>query len=163
MGTRALVRVFEDGKEIVAIYRQMDGYPEEPGLGAEVRDFVVSKSLVNGFTGDAKFRSFNGMGCLAAQLVTFLKHTGRKHSVLDGGKWLDILNGESPDIEVGSVYLYPPDTKDVGEEYEYHVCADGKGGVEVKAFEVSGHEGERKLGAVEIPAKKVAKEKKGGV
>jgi hypothetical protein len=159
MGTRALVRVFEDEKEIVCIYRQMDGYPEAPGLGGEVRDFIASKSFVNGF-GDEKFTAFNGMGCLAAQLVTFLKHTGRHQSKLDGDKWIDIPNGDSPNIEVGSVYLYPPGAKDVGEEYEYHVKDGGDGGVEVKAFEVSGYEDSRRLEAVEIPATKT--KKKGG-
>lgn len=102
MGTRALVRVFDGDTECCCIYRQHDGYPE--GLGREVRDFVASKGIVNGISSRYDHsRIANGMGCLAAQLVVALKH------------------------DVGSVYLHPPGTHDVGEEFEYHVHGPAMG------------------------------------
>jgi hypothetical protein len=106
MGTRALVRVFQDKKEILCLYRQNDGYPE--GLGQELRDFVASKALVNGIPGGMAEQSIaNGMGCLAAQLLVHLK-------------------GEN----VGAVYVYAPGSEDCGEEYEYHVRGPSHGEID---------------------------------
>ena len=120
MGTRALVRVFDEDKEIVCIYRQFDGYPE--ALGKEVRDFCESKQVVNGIRGDMdETKIANGMGCLAAQLVAQLKLA------------------RAP--RLGSVYLMAPGTEDVGEEYVYDVrgpscdVADGQRPT-VNGFEV---------------------------
>lgn len=101
MGTRSLVRVFdgEDDKEIVTIYRQFDGYPD--GMGKDLIMFLRGLQIVNGIDIRETRRIANGYGCLAAQLVTQLKGTA-----------------------VGGVYLYPPGTKDCGEEYEYKICGD---------------------------------------
>lgn len=94
MGTRARVNVIEDGKVLVSIYRQMDGYPE--GLGQDVAEFTARLKLVNGLGGDISAVA-NGMGCYAAQLISFLK---------DGA---------------GSVYIRPTNMKSHGEEYVYAV------------------------------------------
>lgn len=60
MGTRSTTAVKdEDGKTLVTLYRPYDGYPT--GHGQELADFLKSRTLIN------------GMGCLAAQLVTHLK------------------------------------------------------------------------------------------
>jgi hypothetical protein len=62
MGTRSLTFVYnEDGKKILNMYRQFDGYPS--GHGAELATFLNSATMVNGYAGkDAP--QFNGMGCM---------------------------------------------------------------------------------------------------
>jgi hypothetical protein len=96
MGTRSLTHVHDDdGKTLVTIYRQFDGYPE--GLGQEYADLFSGFMIVNGISGGEGDKAANGMGCLAAQLVAHMKK------------------------KIGNVYLYPPDSKDCGEEYVYHI------------------------------------------
>ena len=97
MGTRSLTHVKFDGKTLVTIYGQWDGYPS--GMGKDLATFLASKTVGNGIR-DEKDRSFaNGMHDLAAQLVAHLK-------------------AEKP---VGSIYLYPDDCGDCGEEYVYTI------------------------------------------
>ena len=101
MGTRALIRVFDDAEsttELVCIYRQFDGYVD--GLGADIAEVLRGKSFVNGMSGGHAV--FNGMGCFAAQLIRDLK-------------------GDRP----GNVYVYPAGSKDVGEEYVYEIHGAG--------------------------------------
>jgi hypothetical protein len=104
MGTRSLTYVYEGKKEdwvlpFVCMYRQFDGYPA--GHGAELADFLNGGKIVNGIPGGSNVRLFNGMGCLAAQLVANFK---------DGA---------------GGIYLYPARLKqDCWQEYEYHVWED---------------------------------------
>jgi hypothetical protein len=118
MGTRALIRVFDEGgkAEILCLYRQMDGYPHGPhGLGCQLRAIVDGKIITNGIRDYADKASANGMGCLAALIVAALK-------------------GD----QVGSVYVYPPGTVDCGEGHVYHVrfVAHGSPAV-VTGFEAS--------------------------
>ncbi len=96
MGTRSLT-IFKDSddKEIVVLYRQYDGYLS--GHGLELAEILAGRVVVNGYTDESQF---NGMSCLAAQVVAKLK---------DG---------------VGNVYLYPPGTRDMGEEYIYEISAN---------------------------------------
>lgn len=97
MGTRALTFVYDGNigeSAIINMYRQYDGYPE--GHGAELAEFLSRGRLVNGLTGKNQ-TVFNGMGCLAAQLVSNFK---------DGA---------------GQFYLYPVTAVDCGQDYEYHV------------------------------------------
>lgn len=98
MGTRARINVIEDDKVLVSIYRQYDGYPE--GLGQKVADFLRDITIVNGLSGDTTNQA-NGMGCLAAQLIKYLK---------DG---------------VGSVYIRSTGPESQGEEYIYTVYQEG--------------------------------------
>lgn len=71
MGTPALLKVKdESGHTIVCIYAQCDGYPED--FGKDVVDWLSGRRVVNGIGQDTELRS-NGMGELAAHLVTFLK------------------------------------------------------------------------------------------
>lgn len=99
MGTRCLTRVFDyDNIEILCMYRQCDGYPE--GHGKELKKFL-NRKIVNGYTLSAeklqtKDTVFNGMMHLSAAMVAYFY----------------------PDT---SIYLYPPGTKDVGEEFVYLV------------------------------------------
>jgi hypothetical protein len=99
MGTRSLTFVYDDTQKIVCMYRQFDGYPS--GHGRELATFLNGfVDVVNGIRiGDTR-KIANGMGCLAAQLITNFK------------------------TEAGGFYLYPTSTKDAGQEYEYHVYTD---------------------------------------
>lgn len=97
MGTRSLTFVYEDNKPIVNMYRQFDGYPE--GHGQELADFLLSGKMVNGYSSTSE-KQFNGMGCLAAQMIAEFK---------DG---------------VGGFYIYSVDSTDCWQDYEYHVYGD---------------------------------------
>ena len=101
MGTRSLTIVRdEEGRDIVVIYRQMDGYFS--GMGADLANILNGFVIVNGLNvSETRPWIANGMGCLAAQLVANLK---------DGP---------------GGIYLCPPGTKDVWEEYIYIIEFDG--------------------------------------
>lgn len=108
MGTRSLTRFIETYKvenektkrkktvkeEIVVMYRQYDGYPE--GHGLELAEFLADGEMVNGIGSNDK-KVFNGMGCLAAQVVANFK--------------------SGP----GGIYLHKAGTTDCWEEYDYHV------------------------------------------
>lgn len=98
MGTRALTVVQEDGKDVIVMYRQFDGYLD--GHGRELAEFLKGVKIGNGIFGDKEMGSFaNGLGCLAAQIVAHFK------------------------TEVGGFYLYPSGTRDCGEEFTYIVTA----------------------------------------
>lgn len=108
MGTRSLTRVIEtykddNGKEkkqlLVTMYRQFDGYPS--GHGQELADFLKAGKVVNGLGSYKPAKVFNGAGCLAAQMVSHFK-------------------GD----EAGGIYIYPNNTKDAWQNYEYHVIVD---------------------------------------
>ena len=108
MGTRSLTRVIEtwkddNGKEkkqlLVTMYRQYDGYPS--GHGQELADFLKAGNVVNGLGVDRPAKVFNGAGCLAAQMISHFK-------------------GD----EAGGIYIYPNNTMDAGQEYEYHIVVD---------------------------------------
>jgi len=94
MGTRSLTFVYEENKPIVNMYRQFDGYPS--GHGQELANFLLSGELVNGYS-DENAKAFNGMGCLAAQMIVNFKKS------------------------VGGFYIYPIESNSCWQEYEYHV------------------------------------------
>jgi len=112
MATRALINFVdrEDGvsfsehpgvdKIHVQIYNHYDGYPS--GLGVTLADYLQDITVVNGLqSGQGKVA--NGIGCLAAQVVSYLKD------------------------EPGYVYLYKPGEKN-WEDYEYFIwCKEGHG------------------------------------
>ena len=114
MGTRSLTRViprqkglsYADGhlhpeKSVVNIYRQYDGYPE--GHGQDLAEFLSEFTIVDGFSpGSQDKKVANGTGCLAAQLVEYLKE-GQV-----GGVYLEQCNGEPGDSWEEYIYtLYP--------------------------------------------------------
>jgi hypothetical protein len=103
MGTRSLTFVYDDNRKVLCMYRQFDGYPS--GHGRELATFLNGfVDVVNGIRiGDTR-KIANGMGCLAAQLVANFKLV--------------------PENGVGGFYLYPTNSKDCGQEYEYHVYID---------------------------------------
>lgn len=92
MGTRSLTFVKEDGKVIMCMYRQMDGYPS--GHGKDLAEFLKDITMVNGI-GMGQTKIANGAGCLAAQIVAHFK---------DGP---------------GGIYLQAGDTVDSGQDYDY--------------------------------------------
>lgn len=73
MGTRSTTKIKdENGRVLVSLYRQYDGYPS--GHGVEVANFLNARKVVNGFGGNQTGATHaNGMGCLGAQLVSHLK------------------------------------------------------------------------------------------
>jgi hypothetical protein len=104
MGTRSLTYVYEGKKEdwvlpFVCMYRQFDGYPE--GHGRELSEFLNGGEIVSGIPVGSTERLFNGMTCLAAQLVANFKK------------------------DAGGIYLYPARlNQDCWQEYDYHVWED---------------------------------------
>ena len=95
MGTRSIINVIQDGRILVSMYHQSDGYPS--GVGLELLKALNNgqATVINGFTPDHSTpRYFNGMGCLAAYLVSHFKK------------------------EVGNCYIHPPGQQ---EEYNYTV------------------------------------------
>lgn len=95
MGTRSLTFVYNEQNEpILNLYRQYDGYIS--GHGAELAEFLGDKTYVNGLSGDTS-TVFNGMGCLAAQLVAHFKETA------------------------GGFYIHAVTETDCCQDYEYHV------------------------------------------
>ena len=100
MGTRSLTHITDNDKTIVTIYRQFDGYPT--GMGQDLQEFLKDRVVGNGIPMNPPPKFSNGMGELAAQLVTHLKI----------------------DNPSGNVYLMLPDTEDVWEEYTYRIWYD---------------------------------------
>tara|TARA_R100001443_G_scaffold115660_2_gene133942 strand:+ start:119 stop:574 length:456 start_codon:yes stop_codon:yes gene_type:complete len=101
MGTRSLTYIkdeFHTDENVICMYRQYDGYPS--GHGLDLAAFLNNFRVVNGLSIDMPKKVANGMSCLAAQLVAELK---------DGP---------------GNIYLYPPNSKDCGEEFIYEIYID---------------------------------------
>ena len=94
MGTRSLTFVYDGDKPIINMYRQYDGYPE--GHGIELAEFLVSGEMVNGYS-DNDAKQFNGMGCLAAQMIVHFKKS------------------------VGGFYIHAVTDTECWQDYEYHV------------------------------------------
>lgn len=99
MGTRAKAYVHQtdlESEKIVCIYTQFDGYPE--GFLADIiKCLNKGKSIiVNGINSHKSSpQYFNGMGCMAAYLVSKLKK------------------------QIGYIYLFPPNGDE--ENYTYHL------------------------------------------
>lgn len=104
MGTRATTTVYEDFEKmipLIKIYRQMDGNPD--AHGEDLIEFIQGKKLVNGIgVQDDREAIWNGMGCLAASLVKYLKQ------------------------DVGNIYIVSMDHGE--EEYNYEIYPDKDSG-----------------------------------
>lgn len=111
MGTRTLVHIKDGKKTIATIYRQYDGYPT--GMGDDIKEILNHGRVIilNGFNGQKVPLHFNGMGCLAAFLI-----------------------GELKQKKIGNVYIYPANSKDVGEDYTY-TLTESNGKVKIKVVE----------------------------
>lgn len=120
MGTRSLTRVIAGGKHYVNLYRQFDGYPT--GHGAELAAFIAGKEIVNGYQSSGQ-KAFNGAGCLAASLVANFKK------------------------DIGGFYLYPAESTDCGQDYEYILTVDEED--QTLTVKVIGYRGEEFNGTPE--------------
>lgn len=110
MGTRSTTLFIEKMKDkegkitfhpLMKFYRQYDGYPE--GHGSQIAHFLDSGILVNGINMNSDKKQFNGIGCLAAQVISHLK--GDKS---------------------GGIYITPIDSG--GEEYNYEIIVNSHWG-----------------------------------
>ena len=92
----------------------MDGYLE--GHGFDLAYFLSKGKLVNGISLSETHHIFNGVNCLAAQIVAEFK------------------NGP------GSIYLYRGGTTDLGECYHYEVICNenisGDDDIIIKCYEI---------------------------
>jgi hypothetical protein len=71
-GTCCDTIVKENGKPICCLLRLYDGYPE--GHGVELAEYLANIKLSNGIPIGVAIHEFaNGMGCLAAQIITHFK------------------------------------------------------------------------------------------
>lgn len=100
MSTPSLTIVYDTediAKEICVIYIHWAGGLEHHGY--DLVDYLCNKKIVNGISCHAEERkeAFNGMNCLCAFLIKEFKQC------------------------IGSLYIYPAGTRDLGEEYIYHV------------------------------------------
>lgn len=101
MGTRSNTIVIDDGKPLVNMYRQFDGYPA--GHGAELAGFLSGILVVNGLGLRGRRVVANGGGCLAAQMVAHFKTE-------PGGIYLAELEQQDNDYTYRvSVNTYEPD------------------------------------------------------
>jgi len=95
-----------DGEVYVPLYRQFDGYPSG-GHGQELAEWLEGAIVGNGISGGETRHFFNGVGDLAARLVTFFKEDAS---------------------EIGGFYLVQPGSNDWGPDYIYTVkVVGGKG------------------------------------
>jgi len=92
MGTHAIVRFYCDGKHLVSVYFQYDGYPS--GVGLSLVKFIQSKRITRGIALGKEEGTANGVGCLVAQYIAHCK------------------------TRVGDVYIVP---RGEIEEYNYKV------------------------------------------
>ena len=106
MSTRALVNIVQrqEGRSFsktlepsaihTQIYKHYDGHPER--LGVTLASYLKGYDIRNGIPSEYQGPIANGMGCLSAQLVSYLKE------------------------EPGNVYLQPPADPE-WEDYVYYV------------------------------------------
>lgn len=103
MGTHSLTAFIIKGKEdreFVTMYRQFDGQPKWHGV--ELAEFIIGEEE----------RLYNGIGCLAAQVIAHFK---------------PIKSG---------IYLEPPGARDLGEDYVYGVYVNQDGTVRMSCYDV---------------------------
>jgi len=91
MGTRSLTNFLEELPDTAieqraavpfcTMYKQFDGYPT--GLGKDLKEIIGDAVVVNGYGANDQ-NNYNGMGCLAASVISSLKD------------------------QIGNVYMYPP-------------------------------------------------------
>jgi len=126
MGTRCVVYISETekAKPFLCIYRQCDGYLD--GMGKDLLELLKGYKIVNGYSSDDS-------GCAVCNKPGY-EHEG-KHSIRDIG--IDhpfvpkrVANGinclaativKGLKDGLGNVYIYSPNTKDAGQEYEYRL------------------------------------------
>jgi len=109
MGTRSSFRIISAEKTkrgklkfttLVSIYNQYDGYPD--GIPLDLVKFLNEGELTNGLPVGSDKKFFNGVGCLAAQVIHFQKKG-----------------------EAGGCYIQKPKNSGYsGENYLYNIVVD---------------------------------------
>ena len=120
MATRARIHIAkrEEGvsfseipeKVMVSIYHHFDGYPE--GLGVTLASYLDDFVITNGLGRDNN-HVFNGLGCMAASIIEYLK---------DGP---------------GNVYIEDPERPHSWIDYEYYVWGDDNKSIWISIFDGS--------------------------
>ena len=124
MSTRALINIVDrqEGRSFsktlpstaihTQIYKHYDGYPSRLGvtLASYLKGYDIRNGVPNNYTGFEN-KIANGIGCLSAQLVSYLKD------------------------EPGNVYLQPPGNIDM-EDYVYYVWIKESKEIMISIFEV---------------------------
>ena len=118
MATRATVSIArrEEGvsfsdipeKVMVSIYHHFDGYPE--GLGVTLESYLDDFVITNGLGRDNEC-VFNGLGCMAASIIEYLK---------DGP---------------GNVYIEDPECPHTWIDYDYYVWGDDHKDIWISIFD----------------------------
>lgn len=116
MGTRCLT-FFADhaypNDPIACIYRQMDGYPSVHGK--ELAEFLKNIEIVNGFVLNMAAGSHaNGIECLAAQTVAYLKD----------------------EYGIGMIYLQTPNRTPTLVDYAYKIFASVEKQITIEVYRV---------------------------
>ena len=152
MATRGIVRFAkrEEGvsfnehpEEVYAqIYHHYDSYPDHLGVG--IAKYLSDIRVVNGLGSHKGAVLANGMGCLAAQVLTYLK-LGRHYDL------------EKDEIQSGNVYLDAPNEKRGDIEYCYYIWATEDKGIWMSIFEGFGYPKDFKCTFVGKPEKLIEK------
>jgi len=120
MSTRALVNIVQrqEGRSFskmlepsaihTQIYNHYDGHPER--LGVTLASYLKGYDIRNGIPNEYQGPIANGIGCLAAQLVSYLKE------------------------EPGNVYLQPPADPE-WEDYVYYVWVKEQARIMISIFD----------------------------
>ena len=120
MSTRALVNIVQrqEGRSFsetlkpsaihTQLYKHYDGYPER--LGVTLASYLDGYEIHSGMSNKHQGPLANGIGCLAAQLVSYLKN------------------------EPGNVYLQPPRNINV-EDYVYYVWVKEDARIMISIFD----------------------------
>ena len=154
MATRGIVRFaereagvsFNEHPEKIhtQIYHHYDSYPDHLGVG--IAKFLSDIRVVNGLGSHKGKVLANGMGCLAAQVLTYLK-LGRHYD----------NPPQKEEIQVGNVYLDGPNTERGDLEYAYYIWATENKDIWISIFEGFGYPEDFKCTFVGKPEKLIEK------
>ena len=122
MGTRSLTIFRDEGQkvlngEIAVLYRQFDGHLDSHG--ADIVKCLGDKTVVNGYNADDQI---NGAGCMAVQLIAWLKQKHAREFNLSAKEYVS-----KPVNTPGQFVLHPPGTRDCCEEYIYTLTCPARG------------------------------------
>ena len=159
MATRGIVRFakreagvsFNEHPEKIhtQIYHHYDSYPEHLGIG--IAKFLGDIRVVNGLGNHKGQVLANGLGDLAAQVLTHLK-LGRHYELEKTN-----VNRDKDEIQQGNIYLDWPDTDRGDIEYCYYVWSDYDKGIWLSIFEGFGSAKDFKCTFVGKPEKLLEK------
>ena len=159
MATRGIVRFakreegvsFNEHPEEVytQIYHHYDSYPDHLGVG--LAKFLSDIRVVNGLGSRKGEVLANGTGCLAAQVLTYLK-LGRHYELEKTN-----INRDKNEIQPGNVYLDAPDEERGDIEYCYYVWSDYNKGIWMSIFKGFGYPDDFKCIFVGKPEKLIEK------